>query len=90
MVLCANKSDLAPDVETEEEMMPIMMEFKVVITLLNLRVYTKARNRKLTLVLEPVQRRRKMLLRYTVRFESHHGESNSHVYYRLFTCANVR
>ncbi|KAF8476826.1 EF hand associated-domain-containing protein [Kalaharituber pfeilii] len=28
VVLCANKSDLAPDVEAEEEMMPIMMEFK--------------------------------------------------------------
>lgn len=28
VVLCANKSDIAPDVEAEEEMMPIMMEFK--------------------------------------------------------------
>lgn len=29
MVLCANKSDLYPDVEAEKEMMPIMLEFKV-------------------------------------------------------------
>lgn len=28
VVLCANKSDLYPDVEAEKEMMPIMMEFK--------------------------------------------------------------
>lgn len=90
MVLCANKSDLAPDVETEEEMMPIMMEFKVVITHFNLGVYAKARNRKLILVLGLVQRRRKMSLRYTVWFEFHHGRSNSHEYYRLFTYVNVR
>lgn len=29
VVLCANKSDLYPDVEAEKEMMPIMLEFKV-------------------------------------------------------------
>lgn len=29
MVLCANKSDLSLDVDPEEEMMPIMLEFKV-------------------------------------------------------------
>lgn len=29
VILCANKADLAPDVEAEEEMMPIMAEFKV-------------------------------------------------------------
>lgn len=29
VVLCANKSDLSPDVDPEEEMMPIMLEFKV-------------------------------------------------------------
>ncbi|RPA84164.1 mitochondrial Rho GTPase [Ascobolus immersus RN42] len=28
VILCANKADLAPDVEAEEEMMPIMAEFK--------------------------------------------------------------
>jgi GTPase SAR1 family protein len=28
VILCANKSDLYPDVEAEKEMMPIMMEFK--------------------------------------------------------------
>ncbi|KAL7273573.1 ERMES complex Ca(2+)-binding regulatory GTPase gem1 [Rhizina undulata] len=28
VVLCANKSDLSPDVETKEEMMPIMLEYK--------------------------------------------------------------
>ncbi|KAH8154141.1 uncharacterized protein LAJ45_01909 [Morchella importuna] len=28
VVLCANKSDLSPDVNPEEEMMPIMLEFK--------------------------------------------------------------
>lgn len=28
VILCANKSDLSPDVEAEEEMMPIMTEFK--------------------------------------------------------------
>lgn len=90
MVLCANKSDLAPDVETEEEMMPIMMEFKVVIILFNLGVYTKARNRKLTLVLGLVQRRKEMSLRYIFRLKLHHGESNFNVYYRLFTSVNVR
>jgi len=29
VVLCANKSDLSLDVDPEEEMMPIMLEFKV-------------------------------------------------------------
>jgi Ras family protein T1 len=28
VILCANKSDLYPDVEAEKEMMPIMLEFK--------------------------------------------------------------
>jgi hypothetical protein len=28
VILCANKSDLYPDVEAEAEMMPIMLEFK--------------------------------------------------------------
>jgi hypothetical protein len=36
VILCANKADLAPDVEAEEEMMPIMAEFKVGIGLFQL------------------------------------------------------